>query len=466
MEQNNRLTSLSLLGLGGLKRKRVVYISLDEKNPELLSEALSTHWQVTTLNYSEALQSPLAKHVLHVVLLRFPATIQPQVLERAEQLLSQHDKNILWIAIVPSQWQQSEELCELVTRNFYDYHQLPADKARLDIVIGHAFGMLEVQSSTQSLERHDMALDTVMGSSQAITTARQFAKKAAATESAVLLAGENGVGKKLFAQMMHQRSRRQDGPLEFLNLSALSTDSMEEELFGYERNATDGPALIRPGRLELAQGGSLVLEEIAALTLPMQARLLQALKSGVIQRAGSKQDVKIDVRVMFTNKEELGPALAKGHIREDFYHHINALKLLIPPLRERREDIELLARSTLQQLLSTQKSGPRDLTRQALQAMLHYRWPGNVRELQNRVQQAFFMAQGKMITPKDLGIERRRATRRIVTLEEARNEAEKKAITNALYAHKHNVTRAAADLGVSRITLYRLMDKLNISHGQ
>jgi len=252
-------------------------------------------------------------------------------------------------------------------------------------------------------------------------------------------------------------------PFIAVNCGALPTNLIQSELFGHEKGAFTGAHQRKIGRIESAAGGTLFLDEIGDLALDLQVNLLRFLQEKTIERVGGTEKIHVDVRVIAATHVDLERAVKEGRFREDLYYRLNVLHLNVPSLREREQDIELLARFFFDKFAKEKNRNVKGFRRDTLQAMNDYEWPGNVRELINRIRRAMVMCDNRLITTADLGLERRLSQRRLTTLDEARTRAEKEAIQYSLRFNRNNVSQAARQLGVSRVTLYRLMEKYQIA---
>ncbi len=370
--------------------------------------------------------------------------------------------SLQWIALMDHAfWQPTPQ-----HRNFlagvYDFHTLPVDHDRLILSLGHAWGkgrlLKQPQARPDSLEHHGL-----VGNSPAMQSFAQSLRKAGKVDAPVLIGGESGTGKELAAHAIHNMSARATRPFVAVNCGALPTHLIQSELFGHEKGAFTGAHQRKIGHMEAAQGGTLFLDEIADLPLDLQANLLRVLQDKVIERLGSSQKIQLDIRIIAATHINLLQAVAKGHFREDLYYRLNVINLQAPPLRERQGDIELLASSLLQKFSWETGGKVKGFSRQALRAINQYSWPGNVRELINRIRQGVVMAEHLYLTPEDLGMERRTSCTERLTLDGARAKAESDAIRSALRRCQQNVSEAAKELGVSRATLYRLLDRHDLS---
>jgi Nif-specific regulatory protein len=305
-----------------------------------------------------------------------------------------------------------------------------------------------------------------VGKSKAILEKLEIVKKAAATDSSVLLLGESGVGKELFAEQIHLGSPRRDKPFIRVNCPALSETLMESELFGHVKGAFTDAVTSRKGRFELADGGTIFLDEIGDLPLAVQAKLLRVLQERTIEPVGASAPVSIDVRIIAATNKDIEKEVKESRFRTDLYYRLNVLPIYIPPLRERQSDIPLLAEFFLDIYKQDVKKHIRGFTPEAMEVMLTHSWPGNVRELQNAVERAVVITQGDWITPESFILqtispndeERYRGK----SLKDAVNLFKAHFVKRTLEKNGWNQTIAAKELGIQRTYLSRLLKELNI----
>jgi two-component system, NtrC family, response regulator len=277
------------------------------------------------------------------------------------------------------------------------------------------------------------------------------------------LLGESGTGKEMAAAAIHRRSARKEGPFVAINCNAIPENLLESELFGHEKGVFTGAHVQRKGLLETATGGTLFLDEIGELPPPIQVKLLRFLQEQRLQRVGGRQEIQVDTRLVAATNADLKELIDTGKFREDLYFRLAVVTIRLLPLRERGEDALFLAREFLQRYADQNGRTRMVFAPDALRAMNRYSWPGNVRELQNRVKRGVIMATGGRITAKDLELERDQAmVSSASTLKQAREHVEREMIKQALRRNSGKITSAAADLGISRPTLYELMGKLGI----
>jgi DNA-binding NtrC family response regulator len=297
----------------------------------------------------------------------------------------------------------------------------------------------------------------MVGTCEAMQHLFRTIRKVANTDASVFISGESGTGKELTALAIHERSRRRKAPFIAINCGAIPHHLLQSELFGYERGAFTGANQRKIGRVEEADGGTLLLDEIGDLPLESQASLLRFLQEGKIERLGGRESIPIDVRIISATHVDLEGAMRDGRFRADLFHRLCVLRVDEPPLRARGKDIEILAHHIMGKFKTDSARKIRGFAPSAIEAMYNYNWPGNVREMINRVRRAIVMAENKLITAEDLDLAHYTA-QETLSLAQAREAAEKRAIEAALLRHRHRLGEAAIDLGISRVTLARLMN--------
>ncbi len=366
-----------------------------------------------------------------------------------------------WIAILPASMAALSAWRQVLADHCADYHTWPPDHQRLRHALGHALGMAALRAGLAPARVVGDAALT--GQSAAITRLRRQIVKVAAASAPVLIWGESGSGKELAAQDVHAHSARRKGPFVPINCGAIPAQLIQSELFGHERGAFTGAAREKRGLIESAQGGSIFLDEIGDLPMELQANLLRFLQEKTIYRVGGTRSIAVDARVIAASHVNLAQAVQRGAFREDLYYRLNVLALDVPPLRERQDDLLPLAEYFFHTFSSERAPRVKGFSSRAVQAIREYGWPGNVRELINRVRRAMVMAEGSLIQPQDLGIGITPTVSAPLQLDDARIRAERDAINASLLHAGSNITLAARDLGVSRMTLYRLLAKHGIA---
>ncbi len=369
-----------------------------------------------------------------------------------------------WIGIVTPTLVRLPAGRECIADVLSNFLTLPLQADHLLPSLRHAWGIAYVRDlHASSLDRTltDSARSMVGKTPQMQKLFDQI-RKVARTDASVLITGASGTGKELAAEAIHRQSSRRSGPFVAVNCGAIAPQLFQSELFGHEKGAFTGAAQRKVGRLEAAHGGTLFLDEIGDMPFDMQVNLLRFLQEKTIERVGGTEAITIDVRVLAATHVDLADAVAQRRFREDLYYRINVVCIPIPRLADRGEDIEDIALHYFARFARDHNRSLRGFSKAALHALLAHPWPGNVRELVNRVQRAVVMAEGRFIQPEDLGFDRQTERNGMMTLEDARAAAERVMIRRALSQARNQVSRAAILLGVSRVTLYRLIDKYNI----
>ena len=352
---------------------------------------------------------------------------------------------------------------DLILTHLFDHHTLPVDMPRMLLCLGHAHGRASLRATATTVEKGPREDAAVIGESTVIVELLRQVHRMAQVEAPVLIQGESGSGKELIAQAVHQHSARSRGPFVAINCGAIQPSLIQSELFGHEKGAFTGAVGEKRGLFETASGGTVFLDEIGDLPLDLQVNLLRFLQEGTISRVGSTRVQQIDVRVVAATNIDLEKAVAEGRFREDLFYRLNVLRLHVAPLRERRDDIKLLAHHFFRKFAAEKSPRLKGFSQLALLTMEAHTWPGNVRELINRVRCSMIMAEGKSIMPADLGLEAPTSPELQNVLDEARQKAERIAIHSSLQQNGRNVAISARQLGVSRMTLYRLMVKHGIN---
>ncbi len=311
---------------------------------------------------------------------------------------------------------------------------------------------------------HLDGLPPMVGDSPAMQRLYGAIRKVAATDAPVLVTGESGTGKELAAIAIHERSPRARGPFVPINCAALPTMLIASELFGHEKGAFTGADQRRIGRIQAADRGTVFLDEIGDLPQDLQAHLLRFLQENTIDRVGGQQPIKVDVRVIAATNVPLRKAVSEGRFREDLFFRLNVLTLEMPPLRERGADIDRLAAHFVAKFAGEGDKVMNGLTPEALELVRVYPWPGNIRELIATMRRAVVMADGAWVRPDDLGLPADVRPGSASSLEAARRETDEVMIRQALAANRHNIKRTAEHLGVSRVTLYRMLERYGIDH--
>ncbi len=365
--------------------------------------------------------------------------------------------------VVMTAWGSVEGAVEAMRRGAKDYIEKPWDNARLLATISTQIELSAALRKSQRLEDENRLLrregfPELIAESRAMQPVLQMMERIGPSEANVLITGEHGTGKEVVARWLHAASDRSPKSLVAVNVGGLSEGVFESELFGHVKGAYTDAKTDRVGRFELADGGTLFLDEIANVPLKQQATLLRVLETGEVQRVGSSKTRKVNVRVLAATNADPQEEVSAGRFREDLLYRLNTVEIRVPPLRERREDIPVLAMHFLRRQATRYRKNVTGFAQEATQALMDHPWRGNVRELEHAVERAVLLAHGDVVRTDDLGLAPGSGTSsrlEDLTLE----EVEKLLIEKALQRHDGNVSQAAEALGLSRSALYRRLQR-------
>ena len=346
----------------------------------------------------------------------------------------------------------------------YDFYPKPVDLAALCQIVDRAFHLhaLEQEVRRLSAVRGASPLAGVIAASPEMLKVCRAVERVAGSGVTVMLTGESGTGKDVMAAALHGLSRRAKEPFVAINCAAIPENLLESELFGHERGAFTGAVKQTIGKVEQANKGTLFLDEIGDMPLHLQAKMLRFLQNRVIERVGGRKEIEVDVRIVSATNRRLDTMMAEGRFREDLYYRLNEVGIHIPPLRARQGDAVLLANFFLKKFSKSLERAVKGFAPDALSALDAHSWPGNVRELENRVKRAVVLAEGKFITAGDLDLTAGDGQPVFPTLKNVREQAERSAVTRALSLTHNNISEAAKMLGISRPTLYDLLNALDL----
>jgi two-component system NtrC family response regulator len=346
-----------------------------------------------------------------------------------------------------------------------DFFVKPVDVDALRVVLQRHVHVGQLEQEHRATQEGPAApvFEGMLGASAPMSAVFTIVRKAGPTNAPVLVLGESGTGKEMIAQALHRHSPQRGGPFVALNCSAIPDNLLESELFGYERGAFTGAHAMRKGHVESAAGGTLFLDEIGDLPAPLQVKLLRFLQEKTFQRVGGRLEISSDARVVAATNANLDDAVAKGTFREDLYFRLAVIVIKVPPLRARSDDAALMAKEFLRRYGSEHGKARMTFSADALRAIVAHTWPGNVREMQNRIRRAVIMADGKRVTAEDMELAGVLTTPGRATLKEVRESTERELVQEALRRHQGKISAAALELGISRPTLYELMEKLGIA---
>ncbi|WP_018983253.1 PEP-CTERM-box response regulator transcription factor [Salinimonas chungwhensis] len=357
-----------------------------------------------------------------------------------------------------------ENALKAIELGAYDFYQKPIDSDTIKLLVNRAQNLAKLEDENRILAKTRPGMGRIIGNSDAIQSVVRRAEKIACTDISTLLQGESGTGKEVFARSIHDHSPRKDKPFVAINCASIPENLLESELFGYEKGAFTGANKTTLDKIETAQGGTLFLDEIGDMPLGLQAKMLRFLQERVIERVGGRNEIPVDIRVICATHRDLQAMVAEESFREDLYYRIGEIPIMIPPLRDRDQDIILLARTFLSQYREEFNAKAKSFSDGAINAMLAHRWPGNIRELQNKLKSAVIMAEGSLVQADDLGlVEVAEGTEpETLNLREVRELAESRAIRRAYQTADKNMSKTAELLGVTRPTLYSLIDKYHL----
>ena len=377
---------------------------------------------------------------------------------------SEHDVTVVMITAYGT----IERAVEAMKEGAYDFIPKPFEPDHIALIVAKALERETLKRGIEILteqvdDRHRM----IVGQSTVINHAVETARKAAASRSTVLLLGESGTGKEIFARAIHNWSDRRNKPFVAINCVGLSKELLESELFGHERGAFTGALQLKKGKMELAHGGTVFLDEVGDISTELQTKLLRFLQEREFERVGGTKPISVDVRIIAATNRDLGNAIREGHFREDLYYRLNVVPLTLPPLRERKEDIPGLANYFLKRSALETKKNFAQVTEEAMQKLNAYAWPGNVRELANVIESAVVLGQGPQLTPHDLPAKVVATTPKVLsggfTYHGAIDDYRRELIAKTLAQTQGNRAAAAKILGLQRTYLSRLIKALRVS---
>jgi two-component system NtrC family response regulator len=365
---------------------------------------------------------------------------------------------------------ERESALKAVNTGAYDFYQKPIDMSELKVILKRAFYLYQIEKENRKLLdvlRRGDRFEGMIGNCLKMQEVFKTIKKVAASYITILITGESGTGKELVARAIHHKSLRRDGSFIPINCGGIPDTLIESELFGYEKGAFTDAKTQRIGMIERAHGGTLFLDEIGELPVQLQVKLLRFLQDKKIQRVGGREEIEIDTRIITATNTDLRKAIKEGKFREDLYFRISIINIELPPLRERGDDVLLLASSFLNTFNYTHKKNIKKFSKEAIKALESYEWPGNIRELENKIQRAVVMADGQVIMPQDLLLEisvmeNLQRDESPLTLKDVRQKVEFKTIHRALMKNAWNISKTAEELGVSRPTLHELINRYRL----
>lgn len=448
---------------------------IDDDDDILLSARLflKQHFnQVLTCKSPREINVLLSKNEVDIILLDMNyqkgASDGREGLYWLEHILS-IDKD--YVVILMTAFGNVELAVQAIKKGATDFILKPWENEKLFATLSAAAKLRQSNKKVKKLEKihtsmqSDMArkFENIVGNDDSVQNLQKTLVKVAPTDANVLILGENGTGKQVFAYELHKNSLRRKQIFMHVDLGSLNENLFESELFGYAKGAFTDAREDKPGRFEMADGGTIFLDEIGNLSLPLQAKLLSILQNRTVTRLGESKERKIDVRLISATNMPLNEMVAKGTFRQDLLFRINTVELILPPLRQRGNDIILLANHFLQTFNTKYHKIIKAIDAKAAQTMLSYSWPGNIRELQHVIERAVIMTDGLEITADDLQLTPQKfGNQAVLQTDMPLDEMEKMMVNKAIEKHKGNISRAAAELGLTRAALYRRIEKFGL----
>jgi two-component system, NtrC family, nitrogen regulation response regulator NtrX len=397
----------------------------------------------------------------------------PDGLEVLQELKRQHPALPV---IIVSAYGSVENAVKATRLGAFDFIEKPPHADKIVLTVNNALELARLSEENRRLRQQTAQVREIIGQSPAIRHLREKLAIVAPTNASVLITGENGTGKELVAQALHYTSRRAHRPFVEVNCAAIPDDLIESELFGHEKGSFTGATARRQGKFDLAHGGTLFLDEIGDMSLKTQAKILRILEEQRFERVGGSRPVQVDVRVVAATNKNLEEEIAKGAFREDLFHRINVIPLQVPPLRERREDIPLLAAHFLKELAPENETPAKTISHRALEALTNLPWPGNVRELKNFIWRLAILSPGPHIGLNDLALASPLAAAAhpnglegllgLADFRVARAEFEKEFLRRKLAKHHGSVSATAEAVGLERSHLYRKLRSYGLDAGK
>jgi two-component system NtrC family response regulator len=444
-----------------LAHEKILIVDDEDSIRNQLRWGLAEEYEVHTAGTAEEARRILREERPSVVTLDVtlgPATAGPEGLDLLDEIVERHP---LTKVVMVTGNDSRENALAAIRRGAVDWYAKPIQLEELRVILRRALHIRHIElAQSPGAPPSRKRYHRLVGESEPMRRVFALVQRVAQTDATVLVSGENGTGKELVAHAIHQASLRREGPFVPINCGAIPEQLLESELFGHERGAFTDAYRTREGKFELAEGGTLFLDEIGELPTHLQVKLLRFLQDHIVERVGGRDPIRVDARVVAATNRDLAAMRAEGKFREDLFYRLSVVSIVVPPLRERGDDLRLLSEYFLEFFGRHHKRRIRGFTQAALRAMAAHPWPGNVRELENRVQRAVILSQDAYLRPEDLdlagsgGEESPRPT-----LQDARDQTERALLVEALTRNAGNVTRAAKDLDISRPTLHDLMNK-------
>lgn len=458
---NHRTSPVDQPSLG-----RILVIDDEEGVRTQLRWGLSDRFEVSVAEGSEDARKALQQGLFDAVTLDLGLPPDPDGPTEGLRLLEEflaHDPAIKVVVLTGNT--DHENAIRAVQLGAYDYYLKPVDVKELGLILQRACRLSRLDREAFGAEGAGTLTSPtpeIVGESPAMHRIFDTVRRVARTDVTVLISGESGTGKELVARAIHAKSPRRQRPFVAINCGAIPENLVESELFGHEKGSFTGAHAQRKGRLEIADGGTVFLDEIGELSASAQVKLLRVLQERQLERVGGRELIPLDVRILAATNQDIKRAMAEGKFREDLYYRLVVVSIEIPPLRERLEDLRALATRFLERFSAEYKVRTRRFSADALTAMSTYPWPGNVRELENKIKRAVIITEGRRITARDLELTEEAVQTPGVSLKEARSAAERRVLAGALQRYQGNISRAAKAVQISRPAFHELLAKHGI----
>ena len=450
-----------------MNRERTRILIVDDE--EIVRESLSGWLEKDGYTVSSAQDGPSAiarvnaeRWSILLVDMKMPGMDGLQVLEQAKKI--QPDAAV----VIMTAYATVDTAVAAMKLGAYDYLVKPFDPEEMSLMITKIVGQQALVRENVLLRKvlkRDYRFRDLVSKNPKMRAVFELARTAARSSSTILVLGESGTGKEVLARAIHVESPRSQGPFLAVSCAALTETLLESELFGHERGSFTGAVARQRGKFEAAHRGTIFLDEIGDITPKLQLALLRVLEERRFTRVGGVEPVEVDVRVIAATNRDLGKAVEQGHFREDLYYRLNVIPILLPPLRDRREDIPLLIEHFLEHLSVETDRQIEGVSADALAALMHHDWPGNVRELRNVLERGMVVAKDKLVQPEDLGLTASGVRTEAYDPNLTLDEVERRHITAVLQHAGGNVTQAARTLAIDRVTLYNKIRKYGLRRG-
>jgi two-component system NtrC family response regulator len=440
--------------------EKILIVDDEESILNQLRWGLAGEFDVVTASTADEARRSLREDQPGIVTLDVtlgPPSAGPEGLDLLDEIVERHP---LTKVIMVTGNDSRENAITAIRRGAVDWYAKPIELDELRVILRRAVHIRHIEQAQVGGPTPRQRYHRLVGESEAMRKVFALVQKVAATEVNVLVLGENGTGKELVANAIHEAGPRREHPFVPINCGAIPETLLESELFGHEKGAFTDAYRAREGKFELADKGTLFLDEIGDVPLHLQVKLLRFLQDHVLQRVGGRDTLRVDARVVAATNRDLKAMVGDGRFREDLFYRLGVITIVVPALRERGDDLRLLAEYFLEFYGRQHKRRIKGFTQAALRAVMAHPWPGNVRELENKMQRAVILAHDAYLRPEDLELESAGGTTDpLPTLQAARDEAERRLLVDALTRNAGNVTRAAREIDVSRPTLHDLVRK-------